>query len=49
MVTKMFGDIWPNVAIVVNFWDAGSSHKDERDLSGVTEETYTTELQKTFK
>jgi N-acetylneuraminic acid mutarotase len=49
MVTKMFGDIWPNVAVVVNFWDAGSDASDARAMHGVTEETYTKELQKTFK
>merc|ERR550519_845914 len=43
MIDKMFGDIWPNVAIVVNFWDAGSDHTEH------TKETYTQELQKTFK
>ena len=43
MINKMFGDIWPNVAVVVNFWDAGDDHTDK------TKETYTQELQKTFK
>ena len=49
MIAKMFGDIWPNVAIVVNFWDAGQVHKNERALNGVTEETYKKELQTTFR
>jgi len=49
MIGRMFGDIWPNVAIVVNFWDAGTEHKNERTLAGVTERSYTQELQKTFK
>ena len=43
MINKMFGDIWPNVAVVVNFWDAGDDHTDK------TKEIYTQELQKTFK
>jgi len=43
MINKMFGDIWPNVAVVVNFWDAGSDHTAQ------TKEEYTQELQKTFK
>jgi len=49
MISKMFGDIWPNVAIVVNFWDAGAIHKNERLSEGITEESYTKQLQQIFK
>jgi len=49
MISRMFGDIWPNVAIVVNFWDAGVVHKNERLSEGVTEESYTKEIQQIFR
>jgi len=49
MIAKMFGNIWPNVVLVVNFWDAGESHRLEREALGITKDSYTTELQKIFK
>ena len=49
MIAKMFGNIWPNVVLVVNFWDAGDSHRLEREALGITKDSYTTELQKIFK
>jgi len=49
MIARMFGNIWHNVVIVVNFWDAGRSNQLERMANGMTEEKYTKLLQATFK
>ena len=49
MISKMFGDIWPNVAVVINFWDAGVSSMQKRARQNVTEDTYRKDIQEAFK
>ncbi len=40
MITKMFGNFWTNVVLVVNFWSFKDIHVRERRGRGVTMETY---------
>jgi len=49
MLSKMFGDIWPNVAVAINFWDAGLVHKKERAKENITEDSYRKDIQEAFK
>jgi len=49
MISKMFGNIWPNVVVVISFWDAGRVSMTERGNANVTEATYRKEIQDAFK
>merc|ERR1712106_429083 len=49
MISKMFGNIWPNVVVVISFWDAGRVSMTERGNNNVTEATYRKEIQDAFK
>ena len=49
MISKMFGNIWPNVVVVISFWDAGRVSMNERGNNNVTEATYRKEIQDAFK
>jgi len=49
MISKMFGDIWPNVAVVINFWDAGNSARKLRAAENITVDSYRKDIQKAFK
>ena len=44
MLTKMFGNFWTNVVLVVNFWSFKSLHVEEREKFGVTTESYAKDL-----
>ena len=44
MLTKMFGNFWTNVVLVVNFWSFKATHVEERESRGVTTETYANQL-----
>ena len=44
MLTKMFGNFWTNVVLVVNFWSFKATHIEERLSRGVTTETYAKQL-----
>ena len=44
MTTKMFGNFWTNVVLVVNFWSFRDVHASERASRGVTTETYAKQL-----
>ena len=48
MISKMFGDIWPNVAVVINFWDAGNSARKRRAAENITVDSYRKDIQKAF-
>jgi hypothetical protein len=49
MITKMFGNFWTNVVLVVNFWSFKRVHAEERDSRGVSMETYTEQLKEIFQ
>ena len=49
MLTKMFGNFWTNVVLVVNFWSFKAIHVEERQSRGVTTETYAKQLQSIFQ
>ena len=49
MLTKMFGNIWTNVVLVVNFWSFKQSHADERRGRGVTMDNYAAQLKEIFE
>jgi len=49
MISKMFGNIWPNVVVVISFWDAGRVSITERGQNNVTEASYRKEIQDAFK
>ena len=49
MLTKMFGNFWSNVILVVNFWSFKEIHVQEREGRGVTTETYSKQLKAIFK
>ena len=49
MITKMFGDFWTNVVLVVNFWSFRETHTEERRSRGVTMETYANQLKEIFQ
>ena len=44
MITKMFGNFWTNVVLVVNFWSFRDVHAAEREARGVTTQTYAKQL-----
>ena len=44
MLTKMFGNFWTNVVLVVNFWSFKDIHAQEREGRGVTTKSYAREL-----
>ena len=46
MLTKMFGNFWTNVVLVVNFWSFKETHVQEREGRGVTEKSYAKQLKK---
>jgi len=49
MLTKMFGHIWTNVVLVVNFWSFKEVHDAERRSRGVTPATYAKQLKDVFR
>merc|ERR1712223_1642515 len=49
MLTKMFGNFWTNVVIVVNFWSFKTIHDEERRSVGVTPEKYSRQLSSLFE
>merc|ERR1719367_806171 len=49
MLTKMFGNFWTNVVIVVNFWSFKTIHDEERRSVGVTPEKYSRQLSGLFE
>ena len=49
MLTKMFGNFWSNVVLVVNFWSFKQIHVDERLSRGVNTTTYSKQLKAIFK
>lgn len=49
MITKMFGNFWSNVVLVVNFWSFRQTHVEERQSRGVTTETYSEQLKEIFE
>jgi len=49
MISKIFGNIWNNVVVVISFWDAGRVSMTERGQNNVTEATYRKEIQEAFK
>jgi len=49
MISKMFGNIWSNVVVVISFWDAGRVSMTERGNNNVTEASYRKEIQEAFK
>merc|ERR1712142_930050 len=49
MISKIFGNIWNNVVVVISFWDAGRVSMTERGQNNVTEATYRKEIQGAFK
>ena len=49
MLTKMFGNIWSNVVLVVNFWSFRSVYDEERRSRGVTPEAYKRQLTEIFE
>merc|ERR1719228_500333 len=49
MISKMFGNIWSNVVVVISFWDAGRVSMTERGKNNVTEATYRKEIQEAFR
>lgn len=44
MLTKMFGNFWTNVVLVVNFWSFKGIHVEEREGRGVTTKSYAKQL-----
>ena len=48
MLTKMFGNFWSNVVLVVNFWSFKEIHVEEREGRGVTTKTYSKQLKSIF-
>ena len=49
MLTKMFGNLWSNVVLVVNFWSFKAIHAEEREGRGVTTKSYAKELKAVSK
>ena len=49
MITKMFGNFWTNVVLVVNFWSFRDVHVREREARRVTTETYSKQLKDIFE
>ena len=49
MISKMFGNIWSNVVVVISFWDAGRVSMTERESNNVTEASYRKEIQDAFR
>merc|ERR1719348_1311036 len=49
MISKIFGNIWNNVVVVISFWDAGRVSMTERGQNNVTEATYRKEIQEAFR
>ena len=49
MLTKMFGNFWTNVVLVVNFWSFKATHAEERESRGVTTKTYGRQLRQVFQ
>ena len=49
MLTKMFGNFWTNVVLVVNFWSFKAIHAEERESRGVTPKSYAKELKAVSK
>jgi len=49
MITKMFGNFWTNVVLVVNFWSFKEVHVNERRNRGVTVEKYARQLKNIFQ
>eukprot|EP00096_Caligus_rogercresseyi_P006745 TRINITY_DN2353_c0_g1_i1.p1 TRINITY_DN2353_c0_g1~~TRINITY_DN2353_c0_g1_i1.p1 ORF type:complete len:788 (-),score=160.43 TRINITY_DN2353_c0_g1_i1:106-2409(-) len=49
MITKMFGNFWTNVVLVVNFWSFKTIHVEERRARGVTQRSYGKQLREIFQ
>ncbi|XP_059095761.1 uncharacterized protein LOC131890438 [Tigriopus californicus] len=49
MITKMFGNFWSNVVLVVNFWSFKETHVEERLSRGVTMKNYAKQLREIFQ
>jgi len=49
VITKMFGNFWTNVVILVNFWSFNPLHVEDRRNKRVTQRKYGKELTTIFK
>merc|ERR1712172_34672 len=49
VITKMFGNFWTNVVILVNFWSFNPLHVEDRLNKRVTQRKYGKELRTIFK
>ena len=49
MLTKMFGNFWTNVVLVVNFWSFKEVHDQERRSRGITPHSYAKQLKEIFE
>ena len=49
VITKMFGNFWSNVVILVNFWSFNPLHVSDRLERRVTQKKYAKELTSIFE